>query len=91
MLGGLGITLIVGALILGVADPNAPSNVIGLVVLTGFLCLGSAIAAWIGVVQPHKHFDDINVPLYHGHEAHHAGHADEHPAEDAPAATPAQH
>jgi sugar phosphate permease len=77
MLGGLGITLMVGAAAIGSVDANANSTAIGLALLTGLLCLLGAIATWFAVVQPHKHFDDINVAQYHGHE-HHDTHADDH-------------
>ena len=80
MLGGLGITLMVGALAIGSVDASASSNAIGLTLLTGLLCLLAAIVAWFGVVQPHKHFDDINVPQYHGHEHHDTAHSDDHAA-----------
>ncbi|MCU0511733.1 MAG: AtpZ/AtpI family protein [Anaerolineae bacterium] len=82
MAGGLGITLIVVGLALGVLDATLNSSTIGLLILTGFAFLVGAIAAWFGVVQPQKHFDDINVPKYHGH-AHHEPAADD--------AAPAQH
>jgi hypothetical protein len=85
MLGGLGITLMVGAIAIGSVDANANSTAIGLAILTGLLCLFGAIATWIAVVQPHKHFDDINVAQYHGHEHHDPAHADEHTTEQAQA------
>lgn len=77
MLGGLGLTVIIVGLIIGVVDPAGNSSAIGLLVLTGFACLLGAILGWIAVGQPHKHFDDINVPQYHGdhHEAHHDDHS----------------
>ncbi len=77
MTGGAGITLAMLALSIGVIDPTADSRVIGLAVLAGVLALTSAIVAWFFVVQPHKHFDDINVPQYTGHH-HNAEHSDDH-------------
>jgi len=84
MVGGLGLTLIVIALGFGVVGgEQANSNLVGLGVLSGALILLVAIVAWFGVVQPHKHFDDINQPLEddHGH-----GHAEDAHAEDLQAA-----
>lgn len=73
-LGGAGIVAIVVALGLGVVNPQADSSAIGIAVLFGFALLVTAIGGWVVIEQPHKDFDDINVPQYHGHH----GHADEH-------------
>lgn len=77
LVGGFGITLIVVAFFAGVVDSTINSSVIGLAILAGLLALFGAIVAWFAVVQPHKHFDDINVPQYHGHEHHDDHHEDE--------------
>lgn len=73
MIGGLGLTLIVIALGIGVIRgdtvDSALTNLLGLMVVAGFMALAGAIIAWIAVVQPHKHFDNINEPLEE--EAHH--------------------
>lgn len=75
MIGGLGILLITLAAAFGVVNPEADSSVIGLTALGGAALLVVSIGGWFIAVQPHKHFDDINQPLYHGH------HHDEHHAE----------
>lgn len=76
MIGGLGLTLIVISLGFGVVGgEDANSNLVGLGVLSGALILLTAIIAWLGVVQPHKHFDDINQPLEDDH-GHGQGHDD---------------
>lgn len=76
MLGGLGITLMMVAAGTGVVLPDAPSDIIGLVVALGAGLLITAIAGWIIGVRPHEHFDDITVPQYHGHQ--HDEHSDSH-------------
>lgn len=82
MLGGIGITLMVGAAAVGVVNAEADAGQIGIIVLLGAGLLVMAIAGWVAAVQPHKHFDDINVPQYTGHhgDEHHddAHHAEEH-------------
>lgn len=70
MIGGIGITLIVVALAYGVVIETADSGLIGMLVLGGFGALVIAIGGWVAVTQPHRNFDDINQPMYHGH--HHA-------------------
>ncbi|RMG88260.1 MAG: hypothetical protein D6712_03955 [Chloroflexi bacterium] len=49
--------------VIGAMDENS----FGLWLLFGFILFVGGIGGWFGVVQPHKHFDDINVPMYHGH------------------------
>lgn len=82
MTGGLGMTIMIVAAGIGVADSAIDSQLIGLFVLIGFLILMTAILAWFFVVQPHRAFDDIDIPAPddHGHshpeETHDAaGHA----------------
>ena len=70
MIGGLGITLMIVAAGVGVVLPDAPSDIIGLVVAIGAGLLITSIAGWMLAVRPHEHFDDINVPKYHGHHDH---------------------
>ncbi|NJR12339.1 hypothetical protein HC776_00085 [bacterium] len=70
MAGGLGILLIIIGFLLGVLNPTLSSSIVGLTVLAGLLFLIGAIIAWAAVVRPFDHFDDINVPQYHGHEHH---------------------
>ena len=75
LLGGLGMTLmILGASIGVIGGENADSTLVGIFVLSGFLMFVSGIGAWLAVVRPWEHFDNINEPHYHGHhheEAHH--------------------
>ncbi len=72
---GIGLTLMVVVAGVAVVDTSASSASLGLWFAIGTAMLISGIIAWFIVVRPHKHFDDINVPLYHGHE-----HDDEHEA-----------
>jgi ABC-type nickel/cobalt efflux system permease component RcnA len=67
-LGGGGIVVMMIAASVGVINPDVDSGLIGLVVLVGAAALLMAIGAWTIVVQPHKNFDDINQPLYGGHQ-----------------------
>jgi hypothetical protein len=76
MIGGLGITLMMLALGIGVILPDAPSDIIGLVVALGVGLLITSIAGWIVAVRPYEHFDDITEPQYHGHD--HDEHSDNH-------------
>jgi hypothetical protein len=73
MIGGLGITMATLAAAIGVVLPDANSSVVGLVALSGAALLVLSVGGWFVATQPHKHFDDINQPLYHGHhhEEHH--------------------
>lgn len=79
MLGGIGITLMVVAAGVGVVQAEADAGQVGTYVLLGAGLLVMAIAGWFVAVQPHKNFDDINVPLYTGH--HHDEHEDDHSEE----------
>lgn len=93
MLGGGGLTLAIIALSVGaVFGENADQGLIGLLFAGGLLAFISATVAWFGYVQPHKHFDDITQPLYHGHAHHETDHADDdHHAAPADHAAPAAH
>jgi hypothetical protein len=73
---GAGLILMMLALSFGVVQgAQANSSVIGLTFVSGLLLLLVGFGGWLAVVQPHKHFDDINVPQYTGH---HETHGDEH-------------
>lgn len=75
MVGGLGLTLMVIALGIGVVQgANADSVSIGLLFITGLALLILGIGGWFAVVRPDKHFDDINVPKYTGHHDAHDDH-----------------
>lgn len=60
---GTGLLLIFITLGVAVVAPPADSTIVGLLVLAGLLIFGAAVAAWFFAVQPHHHFDDINMPL----------------------------
>ena len=80
LLGGLGITLmIIGSSIGVIGGEDADTTLVGLFILSGFLMLVAGIGAWLAMVRPWEHFDDINQPLYHGHhhEEHHHEPSDE--------------
>ena len=67
-LGGGGIVVMMIAAAIGVINPQIDSGLIGLIVLGGAAALLMAIAGWTITVQPYKNFDDINQPLYGGHQ-----------------------
>ncbi len=68
-IGGTGLILMVVAAAIGVVQgTEADSGLLGLLFVGGLVMLVVGIVAWVAVVQPHKHFDDINVPLDEGHE-----------------------
>ncbi|MBC7869767.1 MAG: hypothetical protein H7Y09_02920 [Chitinophagaceae bacterium] len=71
MICGLGVTLMIVALGIGVIGANAASSTIGLLFVGGLALFVVGAIAWGGVVQPWTHFDDINVPAvdeHHGHD-----------------------
>lgn len=72
-LAGTGLTLMVVVAGIAVVDPTMDSSTLGLVFAVGVAMLASGILAWFAAVRPDTHFDDINVPMYHGHD-HHDGH-----------------
>jgi hypothetical protein len=59
----------VGAIQGDAADPNA----LGVLFALGVILLVGGIGAWLGVVRPFAHFDDINQPAPDEHhpETHH--------------------
>lgn len=80
LVAGLGFILMVLALGIGVMQGGAAdTNLIGMMFVAGLLLLILGAASWFSIVQPHKYFDDINVPQFTGHhEEHHAEQHDEH-------------
>lgn len=78
-LGGSGIIAITIALGIGVVVPSIDGGVIGLIVTLGFGLMAMGIGGWVFATKPYQNFDDINVPMYHGH--HHDDDHDEHPTE----------
>lgn len=84
LVAGLGFILMATSLGVGVIQgSSADANAIGLLFAAGLLLLILGGAGWLAIVQPYKHFDDINEPQYTGH--HHEEHHDDH-VEDAEAA-----
>ncbi len=81
---GIGIILMIIALALGaVRGEAADSTAFNLTLIGGILLTILGIGGWLAVVQPFKHFDDINVPQdtgHHGHElaVHNAGEVNVH-------------
>lgn len=67
---GLGLTIMAVALAMGAVQAvSADSSVIGLTFAFGLALFVLGLAGWFGIVQPHKHFDDINVPQDTGHHS----------------------
>ncbi len=65
---GAGIVLMIVALGVGaIQGTESDTGTFHLAIALGLLALIGGIIAWVGYVQPQKHFDDINVAQYHGH------------------------
>jgi hypothetical protein len=85
MLAGFGLIFMVIALSIGAIEgANADSTAVGLFFGGGLGMLIVGIGAWFAVVQPQKHFDNIEVPMYsgHHHEEHHEASAEDHGSDD---------
>lgn len=76
--GGIGITVMIVALAVGVVVPDISGGLIGGLVLLGLVMLIFSVGAWAIVTQPHRNFDDITVPQYTGHHDHDDEHSDDH-------------
>ncbi len=77
MLAGSGVILMILALAYGVvAGTEANTNAVGVVFLLGLALFISGLIGWFAAVRPDAHFDDIDVPLYTGHDHGHEAHAD---------------
>lgn len=75
LIGGTGLILMVVALGIGVAVPDADAATTGGLLLFGAMALVSGIVGWAIVVRPSAHFDDINVPKdIHVHTEDHDTH-----------------
>ncbi|HEX2619121.1 MAG TPA: hypothetical protein VHL11_03210 [Phototrophicaceae bacterium] len=74
VLAGVGVTLMIFALAIGVSGGENTGGTVGLLFISGLLAMITGSAAWFGVVRPDTHFDDINKPLDggHGHATTHA-------------------
>lgn len=89
LLGGIGLTIMIVALGLGVVgtDPST-ENTVGVLFLLGLLLLIVGVGAWVGVTRPFEHFDDITQAkdTGHGHGSHDTHAADtDHAHADEPA------
>lgn len=75
---GIGVILMILALALGVIQgEGADANALGLLLVGGLILMIVGIGGWLGVVQPFRNFDDINVPKDTGHHSHAAHGASE--------------
>jgi hypothetical protein len=71
LVAGLGVTLMIVALGVGVIQSaSSDTNSIGMLFVAGLILFVLGSVAWYGVVQPQKHFDDINQPLEDEHHGH---------------------
>jgi hypothetical protein len=71
LVAGLGVTLMIIALGVGVIQgEGSESKSIGLLFAAGLVLFILGAGAWYGVVQPQKHFDDINIPAEDEHHGH---------------------
>jgi hypothetical protein len=71
MVAGLGVILMIIALGVGVIlGAAANSNTVGLLFAAGLVLFILGAVAWFAVVQPQKHFDDINKPAADDHHGH---------------------
>lgn len=71
---GAGLILMVTAAAVGAIQGEAASpEPLGLLFAVGVVLLAGGIGAWLAVVRPFTHFDDINqpVPDEHHHEEQH--------------------
>lgn len=63
----LGLVMMIAALAAGVNASETTGNLLLFVFLGGLVFLVLGIGTWVVVVQPFRHFDDINQPLDDGH------------------------
>lgn len=72
MIAGVGLTLAMLALGIGVIQGEAADGkLIGLTLIAGILFFLFGAVGWYMIVQPQKHFDDINIPQDTGHHHDH--------------------
>jgi hypothetical protein len=73
---GIGLTLMVIALGIGAVQGDAANlPTVNVTFAAGLVMLIAGIIGWFAVVQPQRHFDNINVPA---EDDHHSGDAEEH-------------
>ena len=69
MLAGLGMTMMIVAAGIGVVGGiDSDSALVGWLFIAGVAMFIVGGFGWSGVVRPWETFDDINQPLYHGHD-----------------------
>ncbi|MFN8378755.1 MAG: hypothetical protein U0452_08795 [Anaerolineae bacterium] len=78
---GFGLVMIIIALAVSVVAGESAAYLVSGAIVVGLVLMVIGIAGWLVVVQPWRHFDDINQPLDDGHGHGHA--ADPHAAEQA--------
>ncbi len=72
MVAGIGLVLMIIALGAGVTTDTQGGDGLLFVFLVGLAMLVIGVGAWVVVVQPFRHFDDINQPLDDGHGHSHS-------------------
>jgi len=79
LMAGIGLVLMILAGGIGVTQSSdADPTLVSILFAAGLLVFASGVIAWLAVVQPYRHFDDIDVPMdEHGH-----GHDDHAPADE---------
>jgi len=71
MVAGVGVLLMMLALGVGVVQGKAADgNTVGLLFAAGLVLFVLGAGSWFAVVQPQKHFDDINQPAEDEHHGH---------------------
>ncbi len=71
LVAGLGVTLMIVALGIGVGQSaSGDNNSVGMLFAAGLVLFILGAVAWFAVVQPQKHFDDINKPAEDEHHGH---------------------
>ena len=91
---GFGLVLIIIALAISMVFGEPVAYLVSGAIAAGVVLMIIGIGGWLAVVQPWRHFDDINQPLDdgHGHPPHVAGEQAIVPHDDsAHAVEPAQH
>lgn len=85
---GAGLMLMVTVAAVGAIQGEAASSPesLGLLFALGVALLVGGVGAWLAVVRPFTHFDDINQPAPDEH--HHGAHAEPHASETALAVAP---
>jgi hypothetical protein len=71
LVAGLGVTLMIVALGMGVVQgANTDNSSVGMLFAAGLVLFVLGVIAWFAVVQPQRHFDDIDQPAEDEHHGH---------------------